>query len=116
MARKHVFHCRVREVLSSRNAKLGVFGLGKTSTESFFTDSTQFIFLIIRLAPGNVSRSLLICAEKGPLFRHTGIIITRNCGNVNSNANFGMYIQHLQQPWTFLYVHLQIQIMTFFSW
>ena len=46
------------------------------------------------------------------LFRHTGIIITRTCRNVNSNSNFGIYIQYLQQPWTFLYVHLQFQIMT----
>ena len=26
------------------------------------------------------------------LFRHTGIITTRNCGNVNSNAIFGIHI------------------------
>ena len=38
------------------------------------------------------------------LFRHTGIIITQNCGNVNSDANFGIYIQYLQKPWTFFYL------------
>ena len=38
------------------------------------------------------------------------------CGNVNSNANFGIYIQYLQQPWTLLYAHLKIQIMVFLSW
>ena len=50
--------------------------------------------------------------RKKDVLRHTGIIITRTCRNVNSNSNFGIYMQYLQQPWTFLYVHLQFQIMT----
>ena len=60
-----------------------------------------------------ISRILIVKnCQKSHVFRHTGIIITRTCRNVNSNSNFGIYIQYLQQPWTFLYVHLQFQIMT----
>ena len=35
-------------------AKPGMFGLDIASKENFLSDSTQFIFFIIRLVPGNV--------------------------------------------------------------
>ena len=34
--------------------KTGIFGLDMASKEYFLANSTQFIFLIIRLVPGNV--------------------------------------------------------------
>ena len=42
------------KVLFSRIAKPRIFGLGMTPKENFLDYSTQFIFLIIRLVPGNV--------------------------------------------------------------
>ena len=35
-------------------AKTGMFGLGMVPKEGFLAYSTQFIFFIIRLVPGNV--------------------------------------------------------------
>ena len=43
------------KVLFSRNVKPGIFGLGMFAPkETFLTYSTQFVFLIIRLVPGNL--------------------------------------------------------------
>ena len=38
----------------SRNVKSGMFGLGIAPKETFLAYSTQFVFLIIRLVPGNM--------------------------------------------------------------
>ena len=62
----------VREgnVLSSRNVKTEMFGLGITPMENFLASFTQFTFFIIRLVTGNgvmvavdMCRKRLIMAE-----------------------------------------------------
>ena len=45
---------REGKVLFSRNFKPGMFGLGIAPKETFLAYSTQFMFSIIRLVPGNV--------------------------------------------------------------
>ena len=54
MARKHYSTVREGKVLFITNAKPGMFGLGMGPKETFLVYSTQFIFLIIRIVPGNV--------------------------------------------------------------
>ena len=48
----------------SRNVKPGMFGLGIASKETFLAYSTQFVFLVIRLVPGNlVIVAIDMCGE-----------------------------------------------------
>ena len=44
--------------------KTGIFGLGMASKEYFLANSTEFIFLIIRLVPGNVVMVTIDMYEK----------------------------------------------------
>ena len=68
MVRKHLFGCRGGgKVLFSRNAKPGMFGLGIVLKEIFIAYSTQFVFLAIRLAPGNVVIVALDMCGKSPI-------------------------------------------------
>ena len=55
------------KVLFSKIAKPRIFGLGMTSKENFFAYSTQFIFLIIRLVPGNVVMVTIYMCWKNPI-------------------------------------------------
>ena len=48
-------------------AKLGMFGLGMVPKESFLAYSTQFIFLIIRLVPGNMVTAAIEMCGKSPI-------------------------------------------------
>ena len=48
-------------------AKPGMFGLGMVPKEGFLAYSTQFIFLIIRLVPGNVVVVAIEMCEKSPV-------------------------------------------------
>ena len=43
-----------RKILFSKIAKPGMFGLGIVPKENFLAYAIQFIFLIIRIVPGNV--------------------------------------------------------------
>ena len=43
-----------RKVLFSRNIEPGMFGLGIVLKETFLVYSTEFVFLIVKLVPGNV--------------------------------------------------------------
>ena len=55
------------KVLFSRNVKSGMFGLGIALKETFLAYSTQFVFLIIRLAPGNVVMVAIDMCGKSPI-------------------------------------------------
>ena len=55
------------KVLFSTIAKPGMFGLGIVPKEDFFPYSTQFIFLIIRLVPGNVVMVATDMCGKSPI-------------------------------------------------
>ena len=57
----------VRAKSSLAHAKPGMFGLGRTPKENFLTYSTQFIFLIIRLVPGNVVMVAIDMCGKSPI-------------------------------------------------
>ena len=48
-------------------AKPGMFGLDIASKENFLAYSTQFIFLIIRLVPGNVVMVAIDMCGKSPI-------------------------------------------------
>ena len=48
-------------------AKPGMFGLGMVPKEVFLAYSTQFIFLIIRLVPGNVVMVTIGMCVKSPI-------------------------------------------------
>ena len=50
----------------SRIAKPEMFGLAMAPKENFLAYSTQFIFLITRLVPGNLIWSPLTFAERAP--------------------------------------------------
>ena len=50
----------------SRNVKLGMFRLGIVPKETFLTYSTQFVFLVIRLVPGNVVMAAIDMCGKTP--------------------------------------------------
>ena len=56
-----------RKVLFSKIAKPGMFGLGMTPKENFLAYSTQFIYLIIRLVPGNVVMVTIDMCGKSPI-------------------------------------------------
>ena len=51
----------------SRNAKPGMFGLGKAPKENFLAYSSQFIFLIIRFVSGNVVMVAIDLGGKSPI-------------------------------------------------
>ena len=51
----------------SEVAKPGVFGLGIEPKQNFLGYSTQFIFLIIRLVPGNVVIAAIDMCGKSPI-------------------------------------------------
>ena len=55
------------KVLFSTIAKSGMFGLGMVLEEDFLVYSTQFIFLIIRLVPGNVFMVAFDVCRKSPV-------------------------------------------------
>ena len=55
------------KVLFSAIAKPGMFGLGMVPKEGFLAYSTQFIFLIIRLVPGNVVMVAIDMCGKRPI-------------------------------------------------
>ena len=48
-------------------AKPGMFGLDIASKENFLAYSTQFIFFIIRLVPGNVVMVAIDMCGKSPI-------------------------------------------------
>ena len=56
-----------RKVLFSTIAKPGMFGLDMVPKEDFLAYSTQFIFLIIRLLPGNVAMVAIDMCGKSPI-------------------------------------------------
>ena len=58
---------REGKVLFSRNVKPGMFGLGIVPKETFLMYSTQFVFLIIRLVPGNVVLVAIDICGKSPI-------------------------------------------------
>ena len=58
---------REGKVLFSRNAKPGMFGLGIALKETFLAYSTQFVFFIIRLVPGNVVMVAIDMCRKSPI-------------------------------------------------
>ena len=51
----------------SRNVKPGMFGLGIAPKEIFLAYSTQFVFLTIRLVPGNVVMVAIDMWGKNPI-------------------------------------------------
>ena len=55
------------KVLFSRNVKPGKFGLGMAPKENFLAYSTQFVFLMIRLVPGNVFMVAIDICRKSPI-------------------------------------------------
>ena len=55
------------KVLFSTIAKPGMFGLDIVSKENFLAYSTQFIFLVIRLVPGNVVMVAIDMCGKSPI-------------------------------------------------
>ena len=55
------------KVLFSTIAEPGMFGLGMVPKEVFLAYSTQFIFLIIRLVPGNVVMVAIDMCGKSPI-------------------------------------------------
>ena len=55
------------KVLFRTIAKSGMFGLDIASKENFLAYSTQFIFLIIRLVPGNVVMVAIDMCGKSPI-------------------------------------------------
>ena len=56
---------REGKVLFSGNVKPGMFRLGIAPKETFLMYSTQFVFLIIRLVPGNVVLVAIdMCAKR----------------------------------------------------
>ena len=58
---------REGKVLFSRNVKPWMFGLGIAPKETFLMYSTQFVFLIIRLVPGNVVLVAIDMCGKSPI-------------------------------------------------
>ena len=67
MARKCLFGCRGGEGLCLAHAKPGMFELGMGPRENFLAYSTQFVFLIIRLVPGNVVMVTIDMCGKIPI-------------------------------------------------
>ena len=67
MALNHLFSCWDGKVLVRTIAKPGIFGLGMVPKEGFLAYSTQFIFLIIRLVPGNVVMVAIDMCGKSPI-------------------------------------------------
>ena len=63
---------RERKVFFSTIAKSGMLGLGMAPKENFLAYSTQFIFLMIRLVPGNVVIVAIDMCGKSPI---TGVWI-----------------------------------------
>ena len=51
----------------SRNVKPGMFGLGIVQKENFLAYSTQLVFLIIRLVPGNAVMVAIDICRKIPM-------------------------------------------------
>ena len=51
----------------SRNVKPGMFGLGIVQKENFLAYSTQLVFLIIRLVPGNAVVVAIDICRKIPM-------------------------------------------------
>ena len=51
----------------SRNVKPGMFGLGIVQKENFLAYSTQPVFLIIRLVPGNAVMVAIDICRKIPM-------------------------------------------------
>ena len=60
---------RERKVFFSTIAKPGMLGLGMAPKENFLAYSTQFIFLMIRLVPGNVVIVVIDMCGKSPITR-----------------------------------------------
>ena len=58
---------RERKVFFSTIAKPGMLGLGMAPKENFLAYSTQFIFLMIRLVPGNVVLVAIDMCGKSPI-------------------------------------------------
>ena len=50
-----------------RNVKPGMFGLDNAPKETFLAYSNQFVFLIIRLVPGNVVMVSIDMCGKSPI-------------------------------------------------
>ena len=72
----------------SRNVKPGMFGLGIVPKETFLAYSTQFVLLIIRLAPGNVVMVALDMCGKSPITGEWIFGITRNHMYFNISVHF----------------------------
>ena len=58
---------RIRKVLFSTIAQPRMFVLGIVPKEGFLAYSTQFIFLIVRLVPGNVILITIDMSGKSPI-------------------------------------------------
>ena len=58
---------REGKVLFSRNDKPRMFGLGIVQKKNFLVYSTQFVFLTIRLVPGNVVMVALYMCRISPI-------------------------------------------------
>ena len=58
---------RIRKVLFSIIAQPRMFGLAMVPKEGFLAYSTQFIFLIVRLVPGNVILITIDMSGKSPI-------------------------------------------------
>ena len=68
---KRELYSAVREgkVLFNTIAKPGMFGLGMALKENFLAYPTEFIFLIIRLVPGNVVMVAIDMSGRSPITR-----------------------------------------------
>ena len=73
---KHLSADGEGKVLFSTIAKSRMFGLGMVPKESFLAYSTQFMFSIIRLVPGNVVTVAIDMCEKN-LLRESGYMELR---------------------------------------
>ena len=65
-----------------------MFGLGIVPKETFLAYSTQFVLLIIRLAPGNVVMVALDMCGKSPITGEGIFGITRNHVYFNISVHF----------------------------
>ena len=69
VARKHHFRYRERKVLFSKTVKPDMIGLEMPLKENFLTYSAQFVFLVIRIVPGNVVMVSSDMCGKSPITR-----------------------------------------------
>ena len=70
-------------VLFSRNVKPGMLEVGMMLKENFLTYSTQFVFLTIRLVPGNVVMVSIDMCEKSSI---------KGCGYMKLHENMCILI------------------------